>query len=464
VWYPVFAGSKGMTDVRRPMGPLVVHPTNPRYFANSATGEVVYLTGSHTWANLQERLPEGGEPFDYPKYLDFLKEHGHNFIRMWHWEHASDFSGQEPMAYEPSAFMRPGPGEALDGRPRFDVTRVSKGYMDRLRKRVLDARDRGIYVSVMLFQGFSVEKKGDAAGDPWRGHPFHKDNNVNGINGDPFETGHGREVHTAAILPILDVQSDYVRHVVAAVADLDNVLFEIANESHGGSTKWQYRMIDLVREAESDRPMRHPVGMTVQWCPDDPGTNAALFESAAEWVSPNPEGPDGLNYRHDPPTADGSKVVLADTDHLWGVPPAEEAETVRKWVWRSFLRGLQPIFMDPYRDARLGKAPDAVWDPVRRAMGATLTWAKQVDLARTTPQGDLASTGYCLADDGREYLIYQPEGGRFSARLPAGTYRAAWYDCSRAEQSPPRKVRAPGGGVRLAPPFEGDVLLHLKAV
>ena len=34
------------------MGPLSVHSNNPRYFANGS-GEAVYLTGAHTWNNLQ---------------------------------------------------------------------------------------------------------------------------------------------------------------------------------------------------------------------------------------------------------------------------------------------------------------------------------------------------------------------------------------------------------------------------
>ena len=57
-------------------GPLVVHPINPRYFCD-ACGEPVYLTGSHTWATLQERGVEGVTPdFDYGAYLDFMIANG----------------------------------------------------------------------------------------------------------------------------------------------------------------------------------------------------------------------------------------------------------------------------------------------------------------------------------------------------------------------------------------------------
>jgi hypothetical protein len=35
-------------------GPLRVSPDNPRYFVDSSTGKIIYLTGTHTWSNLQD--------------------------------------------------------------------------------------------------------------------------------------------------------------------------------------------------------------------------------------------------------------------------------------------------------------------------------------------------------------------------------------------------------------------------
>jgi len=55
-----------------------------------------------------------------------------------------------------------GPGKALDGKLKFDLARFQQAYFDRLRRRVAAAGKRGIYVSVMLFQGFSIEQKGTA--------------------------------------------------------------------------------------------------------------------------------------------------------------------------------------------------------------------------------------------------------------------------------------------------------------
>ena len=59
-------------------GPLHVSTDNPRYFAD-ASGNVVYLAGSHTWLNFQDIGGSDPPPvFDYPAYLDFLVANNHN--------------------------------------------------------------------------------------------------------------------------------------------------------------------------------------------------------------------------------------------------------------------------------------------------------------------------------------------------------------------------------------------------
>jgi hypothetical protein len=73
----------------------------------------------------------------------------------------------------------------------------------------------------------------------------------------------------------------------------------------------------------------------------------------------------------------------------------------RTWVWKSFLRGLNPIYMDD-----LGA--DSKKEHARRAMGDTLTYAKRMGLESMAPREDLASTTYCLANPGVEYLVYLP--------------------------------------------------------
>ena len=167
-------------------GPLRVHPTNPRYFTDG-NSKAILLTGSHTWGNLQDyryvTLPSPPS-MDFDVYLVFLHRHRHNFFRLWAWEAAFNPNVKQGTTfYDPMPYKRPGPGNALDGKPKFDLTRFNPAYFGRLRARVLAARDSGVYVSVMLFNGFSIEGKGNDGGDPWVGHPFNPQNNINAIDG-----------------------------------------------------------------------------------------------------------------------------------------------------------------------------------------------------------------------------------------------------------------------------------------
>ena len=439
-------------------GPLRVHPENPRYFTDGS-GKAVFLTGSHTWANFQERGVEGQTPdFDYEQHLDFMQTMGHNFMRMWRWEHAQWMQfvpGETLIRYKPMAYIRTGPGKTIDGKPRFDLTRFNQAYFDRLRKRVVAAGQRGIYVSVMLFQGFSVEQKGTKGVDPkkgnaWDGHPYNRKNNINGINGDINGDGEGDETHTLKIKQVMKLQEAYVRKVIDTLNDLDNVLWEISNESHTGSIKWHYHMIRFIKEYEATKPKQHPVGMT-----SSPINNPPLFASPADWISPN-----GKNYLNDPPDTKGSKVIIVDNDHInpWNSDP--------KWVWKNFMRGNHFILMDHYKDFRIGspERPEPRHDPTRIAMGLVRKLSERIDLVSMTPQSELASTGYCLANPGREYLVYQPEGGhkKLTLTLEPDKYSAEWINPSSGKSLKSQDHHAKTGTNIFVPPVNGSAILYLQ--
>ena len=440
--------------------PLRVCPENHRYFAD-ADGRAVYLTGSHVWHSLQDLGRTDPPPaFDYDAYLDLMASRNHNFMRMWRWELARyTYDGEDTFA-APHPWVRSGPGNALDGRPKFDLARHDEAYFQRLRSRVETAGRRGIYVSIMLFEGHGLH----ASLEPWcrDGHPFCRHNNVNGIDGDPADTGRVLDTHTLEHPEITAIQEAYVRRVVDAVGDLDNVLYEISNETGAYSTAWQYHLIDYIHDLEADRARQHPVGMTFQFCSPDTGNNQALFDGPADWISPNPEG----GYREDPPAADGSKVILTDTDHLWGLGCATG------WVWKSFTRGLNPLLMDPvapfpgidahpqWGDINRGDHP--LWDPNRVCMGDTARYARRLDLNNTVPRPDLATTGYCLAHPGVAYLAYGPDGGDIGLDLTeaSGSFRLEWFSVPRGEIV--GTGEATGGSKQtFAPPCEGEVVLYI---
>ena len=443
-------------------GPLGVCAENRRYFTDDSE-RAIYLTGSHTWVSLKDLgKSDPPAPFDYDAYLDLLQDHNHNFMRMWTWELAQySYDGEETYS-APHPWLRCGPGTALDGKPKFDLTKFDDAYFGRLRQRVCAAGERGIYVSVMLFEGHGLH----ASLEPWcrDGHPFCRENNVNGIDGDLEDSGRVLDCHTLKMEAVTATQEAYVEKVIDTVNDLDNVLYEITNESGAYSTQWQYHLIDFIHAREREKPKRHPVGMTFQFAGNGPGSNRILFESPADWVSPNPEG----GYRDDPPDAEGAKVILSDTDHLWGLG------CISGWVWKSFTRGMNPILMDPIQPfPGIGEHPNwglindpdhPLWEPIRRQMGDTRRFAERIDLVRMVPRGDLASSGYCLANPGVEYLVYLPEGGAANVDLSSasGFLDLEWFDVESGETA--EVGRASGGGRReFESPVEGEVVLYLGA-
>jgi hypothetical protein len=163
------------------------------------------------------------------------------------------------------------------------------------------------------------------------------------------------------------------------------------------------------------------------------------------------EAPVLSSYRDDPPTADGRKVIIADTDHVGGGD--------QYWVWKAFTRGMNPIYMDT-RDVS-----DARREGTRKAMGYTLAYANKMDLALMTPRPELVSTSYCLASPGTEYLVYQPRNGEsFSVELRTGTYHSEWFNPATGLIASSGNVHAEGGEQRFKAPFTGEAVLYLKVI
>jgi hypothetical protein len=474
-----------VAQTKEATGPLRVLSANPRYFTDGS-GRAIYLAGSHHWSNFQDnghRLTEGrdGPPvFDYNAYLNFLQAHHHNFFRLWRWEAPkwTDVQPQGVVKYcRPHPWIRSGPGMANDRKPKFDLNRFDESYFDRMRSRLVAARDRGIYASIMLFEGWELQFT-----DAWTYHPFNRNNNVNGIDADANGDSRGLEFDTLQNSEmgkrLLELQKAYMRKIIDTVNDLDNVLYEVCNEAGSYSTDWQYYIINFVKSYEARKAKQHPVGMTFQY---PGGANIMLYKSPADWISPS-SGNEWENYKDDPlpahrmrkrdrllstiqglpplsaiwpvtPPLNHGKVIVNDTDHLWGHTGGDNI-----WVWKSFCRGLNVLFMEEL-------SPSPTWqDSARAAMGQTRKYSEKMNLASMVPSNELAETTYCLADAGREFLVFQPGNkGEFTVNLSrsSGTLAVEWLNVNTGTISAGRPIS--GGADRpFTTPFGGPAVLHLK--
>jgi hypothetical protein len=400
----------------------------------------------------------------------------------------------------PQPWPRTGPAAATDGKPKFDLSRFEPAYFDRLREFVSAGGRAGIYVSVMLFDGWALHLSPPP--DNVAGHPFYAANNINGIS--------ITSILEYQVLPLAQgvqkLQEAYIRKVVDTVQDLPNVLYEVANESSGGgtvdqqfaemmgmgeppnwgdSTQWQYWVIRYLKQYEHEQGYTaHPIGMTMQFpVSNQRGVNDLLFASPADWISPgyddeifahggHPMAPGSppSHWFDNPPAADGRKVIITDTDHY--APGQGDA----LWAWKSFLRGHHPILMDfglidgvEPRTPSPGAPPYEAFEAARFAMGDTLRYAERMDLLAMLPHGDLTSTGYALANSGQEYLVLQPNAAAepFAVMLASGSYEGEWFSVNSHQAAAVEIVTVPQDERReFHAPFgeAGPSVLYLKRV
>jgi hypothetical protein len=458
-------------------------------------GKVVFLAGSNYWNLIQDGGRTNPPPaFDFEAFLKFAVEHGYNYMKPHVWEQAWHKSFGDDWYTQPTIYQRTGPGNALDGDPKFDLDQFNDAYFNRLRARVIQAGQAGIYVALPLFDKFSVQD-GNTMTDQWFGHPFNANNNINGIDGDPTGQGHGLDTETLIIHEVTAYQEAYIRHVVDVLNDLDNVIWEVAQEPDGiysrdgyDSFDWVAHMIDYIHSYEATRPKQHPV-LYSAFIPFLPGgNNDKLFASNAEMIAPDVEA----GFSFDSPPLNGTKVVLVDTDHiLW--PETKGAD----WAWRAFTRGAGGLAMmdggySDYDDQGGGASYDDA-ENFRYNLSWILDWANRMDLLSMTPRGDLCSTGHCLANpvaSVAEYLVYVPSGSTTTAILEMlgmqrkdhrrlssiylptdstvtvdlsatpGSLSVEWFNPRTGKITPSGTVE--GGSIRrFIPPFFGGAVLYL---
>jgi len=430
-------------------GPLRVSRRNPRYFEDG-NGKTIFLTGSHTWANFQEFVEDGEAPFIYEEYLDMMESNHHNFMRMWQRNHPYWSLGSKHAWVDPVPYVLAAHNKTDNAHSVYDLDRWNEDYFARLRAKIIEAGQRGIYVDLMFFGG------GESLPWMWDRHPYNAKNNCNGIGSND----NGLDVYSLSNPAMLQYQERLVIKVIDTLNDLDNLLFEIVNEIDNTpeAVKWHYHMVEFAKKYESTKPKQHVVGMTSVGGSMD---NSVLFAGPADWISPG-YGRDG-EYKYNPPAADGSKVIINDTDHLWGLGGHY------KWVWMSFLRGMHPIFMDPWRGlpeytgtSEINTRNYRDYPFIRSSMGYALQYAERIDLAKMVPRNDLASTQFCLADPGNQYLVYSPQGGEVNVDLTGttGMFHAEWFEPATGKTQI-FQFESAGDGRWFVIPFAEDALLYI---
>jgi hypothetical protein len=508
--------------VNTSMGPLVQSSTNSRYFVIQGTTQAVLLSGSHTWNDFLD-IGLNGSPttFDFNGFVSFLTAHGQNATILWRkdlpvecgWINGTDVQTPWP-------WLRPGPGTASDGQPKWDLTQFNQAFFDRLRQRVMQLQQSGIYAIIELFDGNNVASARCGNSSPnGDGFPFTGVNNINGVD-DGYtsgSTGVGSFTMTTNNA-VTNAQDAFVKKTIDTLNDLPNVLWELAEEEpgngsfftgtsgYGGASTMQFwapHMVGLIKAYEGGgtwegitypgKPFKHPVGIGAMSSqdPDD----QALYSSPVDWLAPTISS----NWSNQAPgtvsTNNQSKVVINDSDHSFDAATILNSDgtvnnpKVRAYQWENITDGAAGVlFMDPY-DIYLPSTspvrntcstpvngictggPDAKYEPFRTSLGYVPPMETKLDLVKTTPQPSLSSTGFCLADavaSGAEYLVYAPNGGAFTVNLSATTHNlnVQWIDPTTGAVTNAGTVIGGSSSQSFTPPWGSshDAVLYLVDV
>jgi len=452
--------------------PLRALPNKHNYFSDGS-GKAVYLTGSHTWNTLQDWGTDGVvQPTDFAAFVHMLVSHNNNFTLLWATELPTFHglptrAGPSPdITVTPQPWVRVGPGNASDGKPKFDLTKFNQAYFDRLRERTAQLNSAGIYAGIYFFTGEWI----NIFRFPNDGYPLTGSNNINGVD-DGGGTG---SVTMTAPNAVTAVQDAYVRKVIDTLNDLPNVLWGVSEEAPGNSMWWNSHLISLTRSYEAGKPLQHPIGYPVRIDNDDP----SLVDSDADWIAPVARISPVNNCGSGKPSC---KVCINDSDHsYWGMWN-DSPRTNRSFFWTNFTYGNQTIFMDPYvlyypRENRnltpspkngISAEPDARWENVRATMGYIRGYADRMNLAAMSPRAGMSGTSHVIANlnaAGAEILAYSPYGGPIDLNLEGcnAQFAVEWLNPSTGAKTPAADVS--GGAKRmLTPPFDGDAVLYLKA-
>ncbi|MBN1674055.1 MAG: hypothetical protein JXR37_23595 [Kiritimatiellae bacterium] len=391
---------------------------------------------------------------------------------------------------------------AEDG--KYDLDQWNDEYWERLEFFLIETVKRDIIVQLTLWDIHDLRgeiQKGATGG--WDAHPWNPKNNVNYT---AESTGIPEQVDTSSpekqaehpffrtvpalndVGSVLELQQKFVRRILTTTLCCEHVLYNVENEALT-PTEWMDYWADFVRrEAAGVGRAVFLTGMR-----RDTGLLSADHKHVIEndelydYVDISQNNANSGQQHYDNAIRMRSLVEAAgarpinnvkiykggvdEADAVFGEGAKSEqiTETARRF-WRNVFAGCassrfhRPVLME---------------DGVRFGIGlnstarAQIRGMRMVEEALTvftmTPHDDLVSGhaddgAYCLAEQGKQYAVYFPNGGAANLNLSAATtpMRARWLNVDAGEWGPEQE-QAPGTAAELVCPAAGQWVVVVRA-
>ncbi len=459
-------------DARRGSGPvngrhLEICPQHRYYFRDGDRHVVLVGVSDRALFNIWKN----DKGFSWRKYLDDLAAHHLNYVRqdVFSWgaiRGALEYPAQ--LSNPARLFARTGPGKAIDGKPKFDLTKFDQSYFDRRLKPFLrEAAKRGIYVELTLFEGFRARSD-------FKESLYTEANNINRLGLRP-----GQVTSDAALgnRRLMAVQHAYVDKVLAETAQFGNVIYEIANES--GGRRWVAHLIDYIHNHPT-----HPsrlVSAGEQTSSFDPRTGdndiVVKHRGGGGWYATDADVRNHhvalLQFRVGKPVSHNEYFLYANAS-------TDDVNFPRKIMWADFTAGGHSNFFDftfwrgtgrTLNDGQPSRSPpfeilrggQYLLDFLADNKVKFWTMAPHDELA--TVEGKSKPYVFTLARPGEEYICYVLGNGtvKITLQLTGGPFTARWYDPKRGRfLGPPHRVQSKGRHLFQSPTFKQDIVLYLR--
>lgn len=240
----------------------------------------------------------------------------------------------------------------------------------------------------------------------------------------------------------------YWRYVVSRYQAFGNIVWDVGKESYyflreTGSHDYTLERIDLIRNADAYGhcvTVHDPVSASQ-------GVNSVVDE-ACDFVSDQVHLGDAVLYNHETQKRfhmAGKPYMNIEYGYELGV---EELKTyisrttagwrkILVWTWAIYLGGGYPCYY--YNNTS--------WDLVRflpeppgwKRYRYLVDFLAQFDLNPMTPRNELVREGFCLAEEGRQYLAFLPQGGDLTIDLTSvdkdTPVRCEWLDAFSGEKA-----------------------------
>jgi hypothetical protein len=403
-----YDGTFRATDSHR-RGAIRVDPEYPWHFLWTGTGEHYFFNGTTAFWLMgwkDERIIRAS--------LDRLHRLKVNRVRVLLGGRSWTLYGEPVMNSEAfSIFLSPWPAVKADDydHPGFDYTRFNLSHWQRYERMLRFARDRDMIISVIL----------DIA-----------DGKVHPVAGSEDERR-------------------YIRYAAARLSAFSNITWDLGDDLDTfRDDAWAHETGTLLVggwDPYRHLASSHPVHTEHQ---DRPSAWFG-FASLQEWSR---KQHDLMLESRQLQKKTGRIVPQANEEYgyedhypIWAPkPPGDSAEILRRTAWDIAMAG---AYGTAGETARRGTNiwPDTGGGWVNGRGDDTMTmlngYAHMVDFFtsfewwKTEPHDDLVSSGaWCLAEPGRVYAVYLPNGGTVTVKLDPGRYRAQWFNAFTGEVAP----------------------------